>query len=1348
MRSSDKYQIALIVSGLVAAAMFAVFLYREIFPEYKIYQKDYVALEEFRSTYTGEPPAPFQLGVKQIVIPREDNGPPTIDRCVSCHVALQISDYSPTKLARDINGNPELDAEGNPVLTTNENYVWARLDAKINELRDQKTIEELRAKGQEFTISSRLKEANRYESLKTAQVGEHVYDVTKVLAMHPLIGKETRPFEFHSIDEYGCVSCHNGNGRALTTDKAHGPIFDGQYEPMFMGYEPKFTETDPDNDPAFAHMFNHKPGDALLFQTSPLFLGSLIEAKCIQCHQSSATALQGAVMSASVVTKYREKRALSIKQAYINERNALASLMTLQHQIKTEGLEKTIQQWKKQSEDYTLPALELSHIANQLKVLQNKNGETEINQQILNIVGSAELVQELQKEAFTESDKQSLNDHIDAFVTKHLAQAPLKAPLFDKAAAWNLEQELMQHVSDTEESLKKTVGNTQFMSAITTDLDVLTQEYAKGQQLYISQACYACHRISGFARGGVGPELTHASKTDPWYLKESIVWPQADLPTSTMPNFKLDHDSVEKLMTFLLGQTGQNRAISDTAYKIALQEWEAGRKSAWEKPISPAQMLDLHYAMTIFATQGCSACHRLRGFESNVGLAIEKDKNSNFDTTYQEHQWFSKLFPEEVLGSQIVSTIEQHAEEIDKRIVNGVRENSLLEEIEESAPGQIEALYSNFAFAARAKNQYYEQLITSETNEEKKNKLSKELQEWKERIHRILMVYIQEYGLGRLIGPRPNWSGVFRSDQWLMEHFRNPTSHVPRSIMPVFPFDDTKFYALTHMLDVLGIRNRDAVRTLWQHKGFDPALAAHIYCSQCHGEFLIGNGPVSEWIYPIPKNLRNPDFLRNMTKENIINSITHGVSGTPMPPWGEIAKDKPTADGIPVLTKGEIQALADWLFSAVPGGNVIKQSQDVPKWQYGPNDVIEELHKEKGKLEESQEEHPTHQKEVSLQIDEDLDAVAMTSLGEVHDRTSEVFHVLPNPLGHEKHAYYIKQKFYTDQNIERGKAFFEHNCAVCHGNEADGSGIRSSLMQDAKPRMLTNLDWLSTHDDIYLLRSIKYGVPGTSMTPWGDLTSSLQRLQLVIFIRSLAQNQTYRDHLLATLYKSFDTQLLLIERARGGEYQTLEKYQAQFDELQIKQKAIAAKAQTDQSSQQPAVKAYEATLSAQTKINKQQAVDSLFVQLKEEIKKEQELYKLLGLDLLSLEFDDHSIQEYMNLISLYENRYAIQNNHLAIQEDGSRAEKIASISKKLIATTEERLNKLMKESELLQGKFASSERSEELSHLTAEINRLTKFKRSMIATFSLAAQTDKKQKELVDQINQTLITQEKNSQNG
>lgn len=167
---AERYQYALILTGILVTVLFASFLYREIFPEYKIYQDDYIALEKFRSSYTGEPPPAFKVGVKQILIEREDKGPPVIDRCISCHVALQLPHFSPTKIERDINGSIVRDAHGVPVQVPNENYVWAKLDEKIAQLGNSS-------------------EADRLRKLKTASVGEHVYDVTKVLAMHPLIGK-------------------------------------------------------------------------------------------------------------------------------------------------------------------------------------------------------------------------------------------------------------------------------------------------------------------------------------------------------------------------------------------------------------------------------------------------------------------------------------------------------------------------------------------------------------------------------------------------------------------------------------------------------------------------------------------------------------------------------------------------------------------------------------------------------------------------------------------------------------------------------------------------------------------------------------------------------------------------------------------------------------------------------------------------------------------------------------------------------------------------------------------------------------------------------------------------------
>ena len=538
-------------------------------------------------------------------------------------------------------------------------------------------------------------------------------------------------------------------------------------------------------------------------------------------------------------------------------------------------------------------------------------------------------------------------------------------------------------------------------------MDELTRDYQRGKELYISQACYACHRITGFTRGGIGPDLTHAGNSYPWYLKRKLVWPQGDLANSTMPNMHFDSKELEDIMTFLLAQKGDSQAVAKTNYQAAIQAWEAGRKMPWEKPIPPAQMYDLRDSMTIFATQGCAACHRLQGFESNVGFAVEK-KSPSFDQLYDQQRWFRKLFPEvvhfsyydeELPGSEIVSTIDQHAKEIDERIIAHVRQNGLLEEIDQKHLEVLESLYSPFRYASRAKNHHYQTLIEKEKDPKKVTQLQEEWKAWQSRVHRVLMMYIQVYGLGRLIGPHLNWSGIYRTDEWLMEHFHNPSSHVPRSLMPVFPFDDTKFYALTHMLDVLAIHNRNAIRQIWDQRGFDPEEVFNMLCAQCHGIGMVGNGAIAEWIYPIPKNLRNQDFLRNLTKDKAIDSIQHGVKGTPMPPWNEVDSHKPVdiqraSHGIPVLKEVEIGYLIDWIFSALPGGEVIRQSTDVPKWQYTPEDVLKELGQEGGHL------------------------IPLTPKQDQEEKVEEIFDVVPNPTSH---VYsFFDQRTGTTQQIISG----------------------------------------------------------------------------------------------------------------------------------------------------------------------------------------------------------------------------------------------------------------------------------------------------------------------------------------
>lgn len=1301
-----RYQLTLIISSIVVTLLFAYFFYAEIFPEYRIYQDDYIALEDFRSSYTGEPPPPFESGVKQIVIHSDDGGPPVIDRCISCHVALKFEHFSPTKLAYDVNGNLILDADGVPKKVPNEQYIWKKLDEKIAYLKKQ---------GDESG-------AERLEALKVAHVGDHTYDVTKVLQMHPLIGKETRPFEYHPIDEYGCTSCHSGNGRGLTTDKAHGPVFDGQYEAQFLGEVPQFLEKDPHgNDPVFSKAYNDKPGHKLLFQTTPLLVGGLIDAKCIQCHKTSQKTFADFSAEADITTGRRIEKINNLKEAYNSAAEALAALYTLNEQLKKEGLDALIKSLDEKSRDDTLPESVRDRAEAQVAFLRkNRDNPDILNQEITLMIGTPVMTKLLERQLRGQVDKVAI---IKAFVEKHHKDSDAIGTLFAQANTLEIEKALIDHLHDVKETLGKTTTNKKTLSALGSEVDLLTQTYQRGEELYLSQACYACHRIRGLARGGVGPELTEEGFKDPWFIKESITWPQADLKTSTMPNYNLDHDEIEALMTFLVAQTGSRKADSESAYKRAVLEWEAGAKLPWEKPVSPDKMHDLRYSMTIFAEEGCAACHRLKGYEASAGFAVEKGGAADFDTLYREQEWFQKLFPEEIRGSDIVKAIETHKEEIDKRIVDGVRENALLDEIEAKSPGLIESFYANFKYALRAKNHEGEEAS----------------KRWQERVRRLMMVYVEQYGLGRLVGPRPNWSGIYRTDEWLMEHFRNPSSLAARSIMPVFPFDESKFSALTHMINVLSVRNRDAVRTIWKERGFNPEQAYNLFCAQCHGEYMQGNGPVTPWIYPIPKNLRNADFLRYLTRERAYESIVHGVKGTPMPPWSEVASGKPDIGDVPVIKEDEVLQIVDWIFSLLPGGTVIRGAEDVPKWQYGPEELIEELKREgrplKGKPEEEKKD-PLSALPTGSEFSASLTpTVAVNEEKPPSAAVSQYFDIVPHPVGEtEKEGYYIKKRFYTPENLTAGEAFFRLNCTVCHGNDADGAGSRAMAMDDAKPRMLTNLNWLGTRDDLRLLRSIKYGVAGTSMAPWGDRTNALQRLQLVMFIRSISAQAKQRSELMSALYDAFNQAVVAVESARIQDSPTLADLREQIEVSEEQQAILHRQARLDAETTRDAVESYRKQLSLfQQKVQHEQ-LDALLERLIEEIRTERAKFKEVGLSLIKESNDSIDPKLFNSLIRAAEGRFSFNGSTLTYTFTEEQAKLFDSIGKTIIGQLQGKEEKLKQEQERLKGRIHSAERSEQLRIIDNSLSNIMKLERHIIQVIEYAKRA-RQQQQLVEQYN-------------
>jgi mono/diheme cytochrome c family protein len=85
---------------------------------------------------------------------------------------------------------------------------------------------------------------------------------------------------------------------------------------------------------------------------------------------------------------------------------------------------------------------------------------------------------------------------------------------------------------------------------------------------------------------------------------------------------------------------------------------------------------------------------------------------------------------------------------------------------------------------------------------------------------------------------------------------------------------------------------------------------------------------------------------------------------------------------------------------------------------------------------------------------------------------------------------------------ERGRALYQQNCALCHGVEADGRGVRREGFS-SPPRDFTDPDVRRRVSPRRMFFEIREGVRGTAMPSWKSLSEG-ETWDLVAYLRSVA----------------------------------------------------------------------------------------------------------------------------------------------------------------------------------------------------------------------------------------------------
>jgi high-affinity iron transporter len=92
----------------------------------------------------------------------------------------------------------------------------------------------------------------------------------------------------------------------------------------------------------------------------------------------------------------------------------------------------------------------------------------------------------------------------------------------------------------------------------------------------------------------------------------------------------------------------------------------------------------------------------------------------------------------------------------------------------------------------------------------------------------------------------------------------------------------------------------------------------------------------------------------------------------------------------------------------------------------------------------------------------------------------------------------------SDEARASGREIFLAKCALCHGERADGNGVRSKGLS-TKAANFRSPDWRARVTPEYVFQIVSTGKRGTSMPAWPTL-SETEKWNVIAYILSVSEN--------------------------------------------------------------------------------------------------------------------------------------------------------------------------------------------------------------------------------------------------
>lgn len=255
------------------------------------------------------------------------------------------------------------------------------------------------------------------------------------------------------------------------------------------------------------------------------------------------------------------------------------------------------------------------------------------------------------------------------------------------------------------------------------------------------------------------------------------------------------------------------------------------------------------------------------------------------------------------------------------------------------------------------------------------------------------------------------------------------------------------------------------------------------------------------------------------------------------------------------------------------------------------------------------------------------------------------------------------------------------------------------------------------------------------MTPWGDKTSTLQRIQIVAFIRTISAERKQREDLVSALFQSFESSRIAVEGARAKSSAETLKVQERLAAVRDRRESLYTQVQGGELDAQTAAQAYSEELALLQKQGSLNSDDQSLVALVTEMQTGEQILEKLGKSFVAKQVSPAVFEAYLDYIKLSGGLFSLSKQGGLQRASQVQDAAIRAKGREVLEGIEKILADLKGKVEVEEARLRSPEREASLKDLKEMLMAYEDLRGRLISAIEETSRNRQRQIELFQKLN-------------